>query len=270
MKIRWNLTPNRRKYKKADVLIFSVGKSGRTWLRVLLIKYISLKFGVPFKISEIYHPDPLIPSLFFSHEIWSHYADATWIQFLIGKNICPDRILLSKKVILMSRDPRDVVVSLYFQKTRRSKRKMDCSISDFIRDNRYGIDNIIKVMNLWDYKLLKHPRCLRISYERLKEDPVGEFNKVVTFVEEKGGDLQTLHKAISFADFENMRKLEASGYFNSNILKPRDPSDPDSFKVRKGKVGGYLDYFDASDLKYLGESMMALRKSYGYETCSGI
>jgi len=266
MNIKWNLTPNRRKYKKADVLIFSVGKSGRTWLRVLLIKYISIRFKVPFKVEGTYQSNPLIPSLFFSHERWSHYADATWLQFLMGKNICPDRILLSKKIILMSRDPRDVVVSLYFQKTRRSKKKIDCSISDFIRNERYGINNIIKVMNLWDIKLLRHPRCLRISYERLQEDPVGEFSKVVRFVEDKKGDRQALYEAVSFADFENMRDLEASGYFNSNILTPRDPSDPDSFKVRKGKIGGYLDYFDVSDLKYLDNAMADLEKSYGYET----
>ena len=39
-----------------------------------------------------------------------------------------------------------------------------------------------------------------------------------------------------------MQKLEAAGAFDSNILHPGDVRDPESFKVRRGKVGGYREY----------------------------
>ena len=39
-----------------------------------------------------------------------------------------------------------------------------------------------------------------------------------------------------------MKKLEAAGAFDSKILKPGNVTDPESFKVRRGKVGGYREY----------------------------
>jgi hypothetical protein len=44
-----------------------------------------------------------------------------------------------------------------------------------------------------------------------------------------------------------MRKLEASNYFDRRMLQPAAAHE-DSYKVRKGKVGGYRDYFSADDL----------------------
>jgi hypothetical protein len=263
--VRWNITRHLKKYANADVLVLSVGKSGRTWLRVLLNKFLSLHFNVPFTVEDLSKANALIPSILYEHEAWSHFSDATLFKQLVGRNIVPEHILRRKKVVLLYRDPRDVLVSLYFQKTKRSRRKIDCTLADFVKDRRHGIENIIRVMNLWHHRLKDHPRCLWISYETLKRDPRGELERLLSFLDIGNCSVTHLHEAVNFADFENMKSMERSNEFGNTILSARDASDPGSYKVREGKAGGYVKYFDAVELGYLDEKVALLDPFYGYE-----
>ncbi|WP_031433559.1 sulfotransferase domain-containing protein [Methylomarinum vadi] len=265
MYINWNLSEKKlAKLKALDVIILSVGKSGRTWLRVLLNKYLSLHYDVAFDLGQLDEYNPNIPRIAYSHEMWIHYSDASWLQRLKGKHIIPNNILRQKKVVLLYRDPRDVVVSLYFQKTLRSDNKISCSISDFIRHQQYGIDRIIKVLSIWEERLKDHPACLRLSYESMKTDVRTELYRLLEFIGINDINESYLDEAIEFSSFTNMKKMEQQDSFNNKILKPADPGNPDSFKVRKGMVGGYASYFDNEDLAYLNNAIRALPPSYGY------
>jgi hypothetical protein len=69
----------------------------------------------------------------------------------------------------------------------------------------------------------------------------------------------TLHEqvagAVEFAAYDNMKKMEENQSFSSWRygwrMKPGDKDNPDSFKVRRGKVGGYRDYFSDAQLETL-------------------
>ena len=71
-------------------------------------------------------------------------------------------------------------------------------------------------------------------------------------------------EALEFSRFENMQKLEAAGAFDSNILHPGDVRDPESFKVRRGKVGGYREYLSAEDQQFAAAAMKELDPRFGY------
>jgi hypothetical protein len=263
--VTWNLSPTAiAKYRRADVLVMSVGKSGRTWLRVLVNKYLSLHYGVPFSLDDLHADNRVIPALLYDHEMWSHYSDASWLYRLIGSNIVPEGILRTKKVVLLYRDPRDVVVSMYFHKTKRSRRKMQIDISSFVRDRRYGICNVVRVMNLWRTRLADHPACLWLCYEGMKADPAGQLHRLLEFSGVPGVREELIREAVAFADFENMKRMEAGNEFGTRILRARDASDPDSFKVREGKVGGFAKHFSPADLEYLSRCLASLDTSYGY------
>jgi hypothetical protein len=45
-----------------------------------------------------------------------------------------------------------------------------------------------------------------------------------------------------------MRRLEVEGAALGSRLRPSDPENPDSFKVRRAKVGGFRDYFSLAEL----------------------
>ncbi len=261
--ITWNITKNRNKFRKNDILVLSI-KSGRTWFRVLLNKYLSLHYGVPFEAGNPTKYHEAIPSIGFTHEMWKHCSAASLSQRIRGKYLIPKDILFSKKVILLCRDPRDTVVSLFFQKTKRSGTRVECDISTFIRDPKLGILGIIHVMNRWRERLRKHPHFLRVSYEELRGDTLGTLIKVLEFIGITDIDVSRAKEAVDFASFENMKAMETRGDFNRRNLQPGDPSDADSFKVREGKVGGYKRHFAEADLKYINTAMHELDTFYPY------
>ena len=72
---------------------------------------------------------------------------------------------------------------------------------------------------------------------------------MLEFIGTPGTDSE-IRDAVEYGSIENMKKLEqnTSSWLGGGRLKPRDPSNPHSYKVRRAKVGGYRDYFDAEQL----------------------
>jgi hypothetical protein len=74
-----------------------------------------------------------------------------------------------------------------------------------------------------------------------------------------------IQEAVRFGSFDNLRQLETKGFFRQGGLTLRDPKDPNTFKVRRGKVGGYRDYFTPEQVAELEEIVRArLSPSLGY------
>lgn len=264
LQVKWNLTRNVKKFQHADILVLSIGKSGRTWLRVLLNKYIAQRCGLDFGLGDLSRLTDTIPSICYSHELWEHFSKAGLSQRWLGKYIIPDRLLFKKKVILLFRDPRDILVSLYFHKTRRSVHKIQMDLDAFMRNRKDGIERIVAVLNTWRRRLASHPRCYWISYESLKADTTGRLADLVRFIGLEPINHQFVQTAVAFAAFNNMKQMEARGVFESEILKPSDPNDPNSFKVREGKVGGYRRHFNEQQLRYLDHALARLDPFFGY------
>lgn len=264
MFVTWNLSRRRWRYARPEVLVLSVGKSGRTWLRVLLNKYLSLRFGVPFSLEDLHQADRRIPSIGYEHEHWSHHALANWHERLRGKFLVPPAMLRQKRVIVVYRDPRDVVVSLYHQNQKRSSQKIPCSLEEFIQLPGRGVEGIVAVMNAWRQRLHDHPHCHWVAYEALRADTAGELRRIAAFLDTPPNDTAQIAGAVEFASFDNMRALEAKGGFSHGMLKPGDPGDPASFKVRSGKVGGFREKFGNENLAYLDLAVSRLDPFFGY------
>mgnify|MGYP006349477283 CR=1 FL=1 len=54
-----------------------------------------------------------------------------------------------------------------------------------------------------------------------------------------------------------MKKMEGAQQFRlaGGRMMPRDKDNPDSFKVRKGKVGGYRDYFTDEEVAAIDQRL---------------
>jgi hypothetical protein len=264
MYVWWNLTGSLKRRKQQDIFVISVSKSGRTWLRVLINKYFSDLYNIPFKIEDLSKYNKSVPKIFYTHELWEHYSHAKFSHKILGKYVLPDKLLLNKKVILMFRDPRDILVSLYFHITKRDKKELHMTLETFMRDKKYGIQRIIQVMNIWRKRLKNHRSCLWLSYESLRHQTNEVFTNVMRFIEDKEVSANLIKQSVEFAEFENMKKMEARGEFKTKKLTPGDPTDSNSFKVREGKIGGYLNHFDSNSLIYLDKHVADLDPFFGY------
>ena len=260
--VPWNLSRKRNRYRDADALVISLGKSGRTWLRMLLHKALSLHFQIPFDVDRLERGTPDLPVLGYTHELAAHFRDDTWRQRLVGKSILPRTLTDGKRLIILHRDPRDIVVSSWFHKTRRSM-KTNCSLEEFIRHPRWGITGIVWIMNRWRTRFDTHPRTFWLSYEDMHADVEDHLRLVLEFLD-LTVDSRVTSEAVEFADFDRMKTREAQGDYASDKMRPGDPDDPDSFKVRRGKVEGYLDYFDEKSLAFLDKEVARLDTFYGY------
>lgn len=105
-----------------------------------------------------------------------------------------------------------------------------------------GVPRVVEHYNRWRQDMERIAQTLMIRYEDMQANAGAELARAMEFID-RGFDAGKLERAVEFASFESMAKKEANGYFSSAKLIPADREDANSFKVRRGKVGGYRDYF---------------------------
>jgi hypothetical protein len=159
------------------------------------------------------------------------------------------------------RDPRDVVVSAYFQATKR-RRAYSGDLSSFLWADPGGFASIIAYYNAWAGA--RPPQFLVVRYEDLHADATSELTRVLRFF-----DMQvptdSVERAATAGAFANMRRLEQTEQLPGVRLRPGNRGDPESFKTRKGKVGGHVDYLSRVQLTSLTRYMAEhLDSEFGY------
>lgn len=110
-----------------------------------------------------------------------------------------------------------------------------------------------------------NPVCtpIAISYEALSEDPGGVFQRLADYIGLEC-DAVDIAETLRFTNFDNPKLLERDGYYRSDKLQPWNGDDPNSYKVRRGVVGGYKQDFSA-DEQFVLDSMLAERLSRNYD-----
>ena len=244
-----------RKLQLADCVIVSFGKSGRTWLRVLLSRFYQVKHRLSenklIGFDNLHRGNTAIPRIFFTHD--NYLKDYTG-------NADSKRDYYNKKVILLARNPLDTTVSQYFQwkfRMRPGKKSLndypdhgqDMDIFSFMMNRDAGLPKVIDYLNLWAREAPKCANFLLVRYEDMRADTAGTLSRILDFIGTPGDDEQ-IGEAVRFASVENMRQMETKRTFwmSGSRMVAKDLNNPDSFKVRKAKVGGYRDYFTDAQL----------------------
>lgn len=151
------------------------------------------------------------------------------------------------KFVYMSRDPRDILVSLYHQVTGRFKDFFDYqgSISDFVRDDYFGASNLKIFRDHWN-ALCRSGLAYCISYEQCHENFYAVLRSILDYYEiEVNGE--KLLEAVSASSFKAMREREIAGDFPEPWLRPRNGF----LKTRIGRVRDYHVYLSQEDIRYL-------------------
>jgi hypothetical protein len=266
--MRWNLSSRSRELSGGDAILISIPKSGRTWVRTFLNAYFSYKLGRQFSLDLTDRGDAGVPRLIYSHDRFEHLTKGNGWDRLRRKYLIPRRALRKRPIVLLSRDPRDAFVSYFIQLTRRNPTTpaeiKEMPIDAFLRHPRFGIAVMVEVMNGWIREFGDRSDFTLVRYEDLREEPARLFHELLRAIGEKQIDETVFGPAMDFSDFRNMRKREAAGEFGSKILQPRDREDPESFKVRQGKVGGFRDYLPEDSQIFAGRVCARLHPRFGY------
>jgi hypothetical protein len=238
----------RRSRRPPEAFIVSYPKSGQMWLRLLLGKVLSDYYGVPAEHLLDTHRATCIAGVAatkFTHDGSGMREGCHFTQLNANKTKFAE-----KKVVLLVRDPRDVMVSCYFHATKRIN-VYNGSIADFVRSEHFGIRKCVTFYRQWGQSMKVPRESLCVRYEEIHAGPQRVLGSVLNFLGIKDVTPESLAAAVEFGRFENMKKMEASGQFKRQVLTPGDAKDGESFKVRRGKVGGITDVLGPSDCDYL-------------------
>jgi hypothetical protein len=268
MPLRINLSSRAAELRGGDAIVVSIPKSGRTWLRTFLSAYFCARYEHPFSLDPAKYRDPRIPHVTYSHDLFEHRTKGRWWDRIRGKYLIPASELRQARIILLVRDPRDAFVSHYVQLTRPTADAANelkaKGVGEMLRDRLLGIEQIVRTMNDWLAEFGDRPNVTMIRYEDLRSRPAEQFGRALSAIGESEPSQPHFDTALQFSEFGSMQKMEAAGSFDSKILQPRDMNDPESFNVRRGRIGGYADYLSPSDIAYANEAMSALDRRFGY------
>src|SRR5438132_11520504 len=211
---RWtrrNFSSRARELSGGDAIILSVPKSGRTWLRAFLCAYFCKRFGLEFTLRPDRYDEHRIPRLIFSHDLFEHRTKGDGWDRLRGKYLIPRRELDRAKIILLARDPRDCFVSLYLQLTRRDPnaplKLRQKTVSEMLRDRRFGVRAIINAMNDWTNEFSGRDNFSLVRYEALRASPAEYFRDLLAVIGESTPEANIFQVALAFSRLAHRHTL---------------------------------------------------------------
>ena len=234
--------------RRSHLSVIAHPKSGSTWLRFQLARLYQRRFGLPEtilpRLERLPGLDRRVP-----------YINMVGYEFIKRRVVEPPPLadLTGHRIIFLSRHPCDVVVSLYFHVLKHAtlQRKLfnrwpldleSRSIVDFVMNDPWGLEETIRFYNRCAIHMAAMPEALLVRYEDMRADPKRELKRIVTLAGADFSD-EEIEEAAAFASFENLRKMERDNTFRTTRLRPGNVNDTDSYKVRRGKVGGFPRIF---------------------------
>lgn len=254
--IQWHRSLPRNSFAE-DIFLVSFPKSGNTWLRFLIANTLKVHYKIQrdvnfFTVHE-FIPDvhlaagfmnihdggifgnPEIPRIIKSHSTYNNYY---------------------QRVILLVRDPRDVLISYFFHQKRIKQISEDYTLSDFIRHEKYGVKAWNKHTESW-INTIRSGQIIKIfRYEDILNDTHTELSRLMDLLGIRV-EASNLARAIELSSKENMRNSEIN-HASTFIVQ----AQKNSF-IRQGKSTGGKDLLD-SDRKFVEDFTFKTSQKIGY------
>ncbi|CAH1645920.1 unnamed protein product [Spodoptera littoralis] len=158
-------------------------------------------------------------------------------------SLLPPSLLDKAKMVYVARDPRDVAVSFYHlnkvMRTQGYTGDFKTYWNYFIQDLHHWAPYFDHLKEAWEKR--DHPNLLFLFYEELSKDLPASVRRVAKFFGKEYSDEQ-IERLCDHLSIESFKNNKSVNYDVMKILGIMIPSDQ-AF-IRKGKAGGWRDYFD--------------------------
>ncbi|XP_045491378.1 sulfotransferase 1C4-like [Colias croceus] len=150
--------------------------------------------------------------------------------------------MLDGKVVYVARDPRDVCVSFYHlnksMRTQGYTGDFKTYWEFFIRDLHHWTPYFEHLKEAWEKR--HHPNLLFLFYEDMSKDLPAAVRRVMEFFGKKFSDEQ-VKRLIDHLSIESFKNNPSVNY---DVMKELGIMVGAKEFIRKGKAGGWRDYFD--------------------------
>lgn len=147
----------------------------------------------------------------------------------------------NKPVLLLIRDPRDVMVSFYKYASSSNKYNYDKDISEMIIDRRMGFESYMKHYSSW-----RNEADLIIKFEDLKKEPEKYFAHIAQFYG-INATVSEISLAVKKSNITNMKIAERNSKKLSNEF-----SNKSNF-IRSGSINQWEDFFTKDEIDLFNE-----------------
>ncbi|GAB4547801.1 MAG: hypothetical protein Tsb0013_07870 [Phycisphaerales bacterium] len=255
----------REAYRTPSALVVSYPRAGRTWVRAMLahaFEHTMRSFSAhPMDTTGWTRIDPSLPRLILTHGRSNPrnktpetlHTDHSWAR--------------DQRVLLLVRDPRDLMVSLWHERTHRlplvrRRQAQGITLGELMRAEKGGLRTVVAYYNAWARQRDVPRELLLVKYEHLIEDAALECGRMLRWlgVQTAPGSVE---EAVRAARFETLRRMEVSGRLGYKP-SPALINNPDALIMRRGTIGGYKDAFTTDDHAYAREVIAGLDPWYGY------
>lgn len=225
--------------RRADAVIISFPKSGRTFVRAMLSRLFQRRFGIDerrlLEFPMLQRARAEVPRLLFTH---AGDAMRTADEIRLDPADYEER-----RVVLLARHPGDVAVSRYHHLKHRSRdrarrRLARQPLESFVWSEQGGIPAIVRFMNQWAELARRRTGVGIVRYEDFLTHPAATLRELTDLVGFEVND-SDIEDAVEFGSLPNLKQREREGYFQSSRLQAAKKDDAASYKVRSGSSGGY-------------------------------
>ena len=249
-----------------DAYFISFPQCGRTWLELRIGMSLMRASGHPiesarrdlYALANEYNLSLRVHACHDWSETTLEAREAVNPQFLFASDL---RMKYWGKVVFMLvRDPRDTIVSSYYQVTTRAFRPLPFnSIDEYVLDPVYGINRIIQFYRIWD-RNAKHTTFAFERYESLRANTEHVLRRIISFLGVPEAENMRLDDIIEACSFDRFRKLEQSGREDMRQFGGTSMS----MKARKGSIGGYREELRPETVAILDSVMSAMPPRFGF------
>jgi len=258
--------------KQNDYFFISYPKCGRSWLKLILCDMVYIQNPKEKRIDDVstevlYKVDDKIPRMLFTHDDDPMYKKPS--ELVLDKSV-----YYKSNVIFLVRDPRDVIVSWYFEykyRVNESSKRPEIQTDDiftFLKNEAGGLATIINFYNNWLLASSHIKKFMILRYEDLMTDTEKELHKLLDFIGIQNHiSPKNLLRAIENNSFERVKKREIDGDIKngSNKVSEFGGIKDQERKARKGKVGGYKDHFTKVEIDWIDNFIKKnLDKQFNY------